>query len=41
MTADEGTQTNGLPSKKEPAAGLIKKEEAQNQEWTVESGMLT
>jgi putative hydrolase of HD superfamily len=36
MAIDEATQTNGVP---EPEAGQLKKEEAEQGNWTVESGM--
>lgn len=39
MTTDESTQTNGLPAKKEPQAGLLDESAAQAEDWTVESGM--
>jgi hypothetical protein len=39
MTADESTQTNGLPGKIEPKAGLLDKSATQEESWSVESGM--
>ncbi|KAF2656889.1 hypothetical protein K491DRAFT_777605 [Lophiostoma macrostomum CBS 122681] len=37
MTTDESTQTNGVPGKKEPQAGLLTRKESMDQKWTVES----
>jgi hypothetical protein len=39
MTTDESTQTNGVPGKKEPQAGLLTRKESMEHQWTVESGM--
>jgi putative hydrolase of HD superfamily len=36
MAIDGATQTNGVP---EPAAGQLKKENAEQSTWSVESGM--
>jgi putative hydrolase of HD superfamily len=36
MAVDDTTQTNGVP---EPAAGQLKKEDAEQSTWSVESGM--
>ncbi|KAF2188613.1 hypothetical protein K469DRAFT_703205 [Zopfia rhizophila CBS 207.26] len=41
MTVDESTQTNGVPAKPEPQAGLLDKSEAKKKDWTVESVLST
>jgi hypothetical protein len=39
VVTDESAQTNGVPTKPEPTAGLLDKSKAQEEEWTVERGM--
>jgi putative hydrolase of HD superfamily len=39
VPTDESTQTNGLPGKAEPRAGLLDQTTAKEEDWTVESGM--